>query len=339
MKMDGRKISHQALEEIRTRAVQQVRAGASPEAVIAALGFDRRTIYKWLARFNDGGLPALKAKPLMGRPTLLLPKHIQWLFKTVRKDPRQLYFSFALWTREMLREALERKFGVFVSRQTIGRTLKKLGITCQKPLHRAIQQDPVAVKRWLDEEYPSIKDLAEKEGADIYFEDEAGIRSDFHAGTTWGEKGNTPVVKSTGARFGVNMLSAVNPKGEMRFMVYDGNVNGEVFITFLKRMLVGAERPIFLVVDGHPAHRAVKVKKFVEGTEGRLRLFTLPPYSPELNPDELVWNVVKSKVGRSGVKKKSELKERVTSSLRGLQRNPKQVKALFQEKHVRYAAL
>lgn len=302
------------------------------------MGFDRRTIYKWLAQFNAGGFPALKAKPLMGRPTILLPKHIQWLFKVVRKDPRQLYFPFALWTREMLREALERKFGIFVSRQTIGRTLKKLGITCQKPLHRAIQQDPVAVKKWLDDEYPAIKEQAAKEGADIFFEDEAGIRSDFHAGTTWGVKGVTPVVKTTGARFGVNMLSAVSPKGEMRFMVHDGTVNGGVFISFLKRMLVGAERPIFLIVDGHPSHRAEKVKKFVEGTDGRLRLFTLPPYSPELNPDELVWNVVKSKVGRTGVKKKSELKERVTSSLRGLQRNSKLVKALFQEKHVRYAA-
>ena len=308
--MDGRKISHQALEVIRERAVRQVRAGASPEAVIAALGLDRRTIYKY----------------------------IQWLFKTVRKDPRQLYFPFALWTREMLREALEKKFGIFVSRQTIGRTLKKLGITCQKPLHRAIQQDPVAVKKWLDEEYPAIKAQAEEEDADIFFEDEAGIRSDFHAGTTWGEKGKTPIVKTTGARFGINMLSAVSPKGEMRFMVHDGTVNGGVFITFLKRMLVAAERPIFLVVDGHPTHRSAMVKKFVEGTKGRLRLFALPPYSPELNPDELVWNVVKGKVGRAGVKKKSELKERVATSLRGLQRNPKQVKALFQEKHVRYAA-
>ncbi len=223
----------------------------------------------------------------------------------------------------MLRKALEGEFEIFVNRQTIGRPLKRLGIACQKPLHSAIQQDPVAVKKWLDDESPAIKAQAAEEGADIFFEDEAGIRSDFHAWPTRGVKGVTLVERATGVRFGVNMLSAVRPKGEKRFMVRDGTMNGGVFISFLKRILVGAKWPIFLIVDGYPSHRAEKVKKFVKGTDGPLRLLIFPPYSPELNPEEFVRNEVKGKEGRAGVKKKPRLKERGTASPDGLQRNPK----------------
>jgi len=119
------------------------------------------------------------------------------------------------------------------------------------------------------------------------------IRSDYHSGSTWAAVGQTPVVKSTGSRFSLNMVSAIGAKGALRFMVVDGRMNGERFLEFLKRLIHNAGRPIFLVVDGHPSHRAKIVTRFVESTEGRLRLFFLPGYSPELNPDEGVWSWTK----------------------------------------------
>ena len=333
-------MSHEALEAIRKLAVQRVQEGESPEVVVRTLGFDRRTIYRWLAAFHSGGEEALQAKQIPGRPHILEEKHMKWLYRVVQKDPRQLRFPFALWTRAMLAQEMKQKFPfIEVSRQTIGRALRVLGITCQKPLHRALQQDPEAVKTWLEQEYPAIRTAAKEQNADILFGDEAGIRSDYHRGTTWGVRGKTPVVRATGARFSVNMISAISPKGSMRFMVVESTVNGSVFLTFLKRLMAGGQRRIFLILDRHSIHRSVRVKRFVEETKGMLQIFYLPPYSPELNPDELVWNCVKSDISRSVTKSRAEMKGRATETLRQLQRTPAKVKRLFQEEHVKYAAL
>ncbi len=285
------------------RAVQQIEDGESPEVVIKALGMNRRTVYKWIALYRERGAEGLKATPLSGRPLKLSGTMLRWIFKTVTtKNPLQLQFPFALWTREMVRDLIEKRYGIKLSIVSIGRLLKKLGLSCQKPLMRAFQQDPVVVRQWLDEDYPKIKQLARRQKAEIYFEDEAGIRSDHHFGTTWGIKGATPVVKTTGARFSVNMISAITSQGKMKFMTYSGKMKANVFCDFLKRLIHNVTNKIFLVLDGHPVHRSSAVKKFVQSTKGKLRLFFLPPYSPELNPDELVWNNVKSKMGRSSIK-------------------------------------
>ena len=249
---------------------------------------NRRTIYRWIALYREGGTEALTAKPLAGRPQKLDGAKLRWIYRTVvTKNPLQLRFPFALWTREMVKELIERKFGIRLSVVSVGRLLKKLGLSCQKPLMRAFRQDPVVVEEWIGKEYPRIKQLARREKAEIYFGDEAGIRSDHHAGTTWGIRGSTPVVRTTGARFSMNMISAITSKGAMRFMTYTGKMNAPLFCEFLKRLIHNAPGKIFLILDGHPVHRAGLVKRFVETTNGELRLFTLPPHSPELNPDEL----------------------------------------------------
>lgn len=293
---DGRKLKHDVLEALRIRAVRRIEQGESPEMVIKALGMNRRTIYKWIARYRERGIDGLKATPISGRPLKLRGAKLQWIFKTVvTKNPLQLKFPFALWTREMVKELIERKYGLRLSVVTVGRLLKKLGLSCQKPLMKAFQQNPVIVQQWLEEDYPKIRQLARQQKAEIYFEDEAGIRSDHHVGTTWGRRGRTPVVRTTGARFSVNMISAITSKGMMRFMTYAGKMKASVFCQFLKRLIHNASAKIFLILDGHPVHRSLRVKKFVQATKGKLRLFYLPPYSPELNPDELVWNNVKGR--------------------------------------------
>ncbi len=208
MKEDGRALDHKTLEEIRIRAVQSVEAGESPEDVIRTLGFGRTVIYSWLAKYREGGIDAVRAKAISGRPSKMTGRQLKWVYKTVTgKNPLQLRFEFALWTRSMIREVIREKFGVRLSEVSVGRMLRKLGLSPQKPLRRAYERDPEFVESWRKKEFPEIRRLAKKERATVYFSDEAGVRSDFHAGTTWALKGQTPVVPATGQRFGMNLIS------------------------------------------------------------------------------------------------------------------------------------
>lgn len=320
------------------RAVDQVAAGAHPEDVADVLGLHRKTVYGWLAKYREGGKDALRAKPVPGRPRKLLGPQIARLYGLiVGRDPRQLSFEFALWTREMVRQVIRREFGVALSAVSVGRLLRTMGLSPQRPLHRAYQQNPEAVARWKEQEFPAIRAAAKTAGAVIYFADEAGIRSDYHSGTTWAPVGRTPVVPNTGARFSVNMLSAVSAQGALRFMVHEGTVNAAVFIDFCKRLLRDTDGPVYLVVDGHPAHRAKATTKFVAATDGRLTLFFLPGYSPELNPDEWVWkNVKHDRIGKTGVTSKADLKTKAIGALRRLQKLPALVRAFFADPHLRY---
>ena len=291
---DGRALDHKTLEEMRIRAVERVQAGESPEAVIQALGFTRSCIYAWLSRYRTGGWGALKARALKGRPLKIQAAQMRWLYRTITgKTPLQFRFEFALWTRQIIRVLLREQFQLKLSLASVGRLLKQLGLTSQRPLFRATEQDPERVRRWLQEEYPAIRQQARQGGAEIYLGDEAGVRSDCHAGTTGGIKGQTPVVRSTGQRSSVNRLSAVSARGALRFMLTPGRVNGPVFVEFLKRLMHNAARPIFLILDGGSYHHSRPVKDYVAGLGGRVQLFFLPPYSLELNPDDQVWNYVK----------------------------------------------
>ena len=337
---DARKLDHKTLEAIRIRAVEQVQAGESPEVVIKVLGFSRVCIYNWLAAYRAGGWQALRAKPLKGRPRKITGRQIKWIYDAVTlKNPLQFKFEFALWTRPMIRALIKDKYGIRLSLASVGRLLAQLGLTCQKPLTRAFQQNPALVDKWLKEEFPKIRAKAKKKGAEIFFADEAGVRSDFHSGRTWAPRGKTPVITTTGARFSLNMISAVSPRGQLRFMVVSGRVASKQFIDFLKRLVHGAQRPIFLIVDGHPVHRSAKVKKLVESLQGTLELFYLPPYSPELNPDEHVWNDLKHNgVGRMKISGPDDMKRKVTSHLKWMQNTPDLIRSFFQAPTTKYAA-
>ncbi len=239
----------------------------------------------------------------------------------------------------MIRALIAEHCGVRLSLVSVGRLLSQLGLSCQKPLWRAYQQDRSRVEQWLKREYPAIRAQAKREKAQIFFEDESGVRSDFHSGSTWAVKGETPIVRVTGQRFSLNMISAISPRGELRFMVVKGGVGAGVFIRFLKRLIHGAKRPIFLIVDGHPAHRAKAVTHYISTVSKRLRLFFLPAYSPEFNPDEQVWNDVKNNaVGRSRLEQPQDLHRTVVGRLRYLQKSPERVRSFFQMPETKYAA-
>jgi hypothetical protein len=339
-KFDGRKLSHKTLEELRIRTVQQVEAGAHPDDLAKSLGLNRSTIYKWLQRKAIGGDEALKAKDISGRPATLNATHLKWLCKTLtNKTPLQLQLPFALWTRDQIIGAVKRKFAIKLSKSSTSRVLHKLGFTFQKPAVRFKQQDPVIVNKWLTDDFPSIKEEAEKAGAEIFFGDEAGVASTYNLGKTIGKKGVTPVINRTTKRFRVNMLSAVSARGHCRFMVTEQTVTAGVFITFLKRLLVGATKPIFLILDNHPIHKSKTVQKFVEINKDKLKLFFLPPYSPELNPDELVWNDVKNNgLSRHLVDNLKQLKSIVYARLFQLQKKTSKVVSFFRTPTTAYAA-
>lgn len=337
---DGRSLDHQTLEAIRIRAVRQIQAGARPVDVAEALGMSKQAVYGWLAKYREGGEAALAAKPVPGPKRKMSGRMIARLYALiVGVDPRQYEFELGLWTREMVRELIRREFGVRLSKVSVGRLLRSMGLSPQRPLWRAYQQNPEAVERWKAEDYPAIAAEAKKAGAVIYFGDEAAVHSTAHAGTTWAPVGRTPVVRATGARFKVNLVSAVSPTGQLRFMATDARFTADSFITFCRRLLEGTDRPVFLIVDGHPTHKAKKVKAFVASTGGRLRLFLLPGYSPELNPDEQVWNHVKThKISRTVVNSVAELRAMASSALHSLAKTPRLVRGFFHHPDCRYAA-
>lgn len=335
---DGRKLSPKTLEEIRTRAVQRVQDGESPETVIQTLGFSRACIYNWLARYRAGGWHGLKTGNRSGRPKKLTGDHLAWIYRSVvDKDPLQLKFSFALWTRAMIGVLIKRQFGIKLSDASVGRLLHQLGLSCQKPLFRAYQKNPQAVTQWKQTIFPEIRKKAKKVGATIYFQDESGIRSDFHSGTTWAPKGQTPVIEVTGARFSLNMMGAISTRGQLRFMVIKGGVSAEHTCDFLNRLMHHADKPVFLIWDGHPTHRSKKVKECVASFDGKLEVYTLPSYSPELNPVEQVWNNVKNHgVGRKKLFGPDQMKSLVLGQLRRLQKLTAIVRSFFRHPECAY---
>ena len=302
---DARRLTHAQLTDLRCRGVSAVQSGESPEDVVRVLGISRATIYGWLARYRQGGWGQLDAKKRGGRPTKLDGRAIAWIYKVVQKDPRQYEFKFALWTSLMVKEIIYRKFDVRMSKSSVCRLLNQMGLSAQRPLWRAYQQDPQKVDQWLKTEFPKIKRDALKRKADIWFADEAGVDR-----MPMRERPGRPAAGRRSSRcrgkscFGLNLISAVSRRGDFRFMAVEGRVTGSVFIEFLKRLLVHAPRVVFLIVDGHPTHKAGWSK--ISRRSRANRACFLPAHPPELNPDELVWNDLKNNgIGRMpiGIKK------------------------------------
>ncbi len=340
MKIDGRTLSHDASETLRRLAVKRVEEGERPSAVMKSLGLCRTTIYKWLAAVKRGGERMLAARKHPGPECKLTPKQKLQVRRWINgKDPRQHGFDFGLWTRKIVAALIEEKFGITLSVTAVGRVLAELDITPQKPLRRAYERDPAAITRWTQEVFPALKKRAKRRGATLFFLDEAGVRSDQVLGRTWGLKGETPEVATSGKRQSVNAISAVSATGAFWYELYTERLNASKFLELLRHFMKGRTHPVFLVLDGHPAHKARIILDYVQSLNGRLELHFLPGYAPELNPDEFVWNHLK----REGVAKKplrqgELLRERVRSDLERIKSRRALVRSFFKAPSVAYTA-
>jgi transposase len=321
-------------------AIERVREGEAPSAVIGSYGFNRTTIYKWInaAKQPGVGTKALHARKAPGRPRTLTPKQEQQVLRWINgRDPRQYGLDFGLWTRAGVAELIAERFGVTLQVTAVGALLAKLGLIPQKPLQRAYQRDPVAVERWQREVFPQLARTAKAQGAEIYFWDESGFRADTVHGKTWGVRGQTPVLQRPGQRQSLGAASAVNAKGGFWFCTYAGALNAARFVQLLKRLRRGRRKPVHLVLDSLPAHRKACVREYVQSTRGRLTLHFLPGYAPDLNPDELVWShVQRTGAARRPLRAGETLREKIEAQLAFIKRTPALVRSFFQAPSVAY---
>ena len=340
---DARRLSPHAQEDLRRRVVRVVvDRGMTQVEAVATFGVSRTSVHHWVKAYRQRGAKALASKP-RGRPKR--SRLAGWQAATVvnlvtDRCPDQLRLPFALWTREAVGQLMARRFDMHVSVWTVGRYLKAWGLTPQKPLRRAYEQNPEAVRRWLDQEYPALRRRAKAQNAEIHWGDEMGLRSDHQAGTSYGLRGQTPIVRGTGKRFRCNMISTVTNLGKLAFMVFKERFTSAVMIKFLRRLIRHADRKVFLILDRHPVHLSAKVKRWVTQHADAIALFYLPGYSPELNPDEYLNQDVKTNaVGRRRPATQPEMIDNLRRYLWSTQRQPEIVANYFQHQDIAYAAV
>jgi transposase len=338
---DARTLPPVAQEDLRRKAIAARRAGQSVTAVALLFGVSRQAVYNWQSRHARGGAAGLAARERGKPPTPKLDARQAARVRRLitNRHPEQLLLPFALWTRAAVQQLIARRCGVAVSIRTVGRYLKAWRFTPQRPARKALEQNPAAVRRWLAEEYPAVRARAKRENALILWADQMGVRSDQAGGRSYAPRGRTPRVPTSGQRFSCNQMSAVSNQGKLYFMVFRRRFRVPVFLEFLRRLVRQARRKVFLIVDRHPVHRAARVKTWLAEHAEQLALVFLPPYSPELNPDEYLNQDVKANaVATQRPRDVEQMEAQLRSYLRATQKRPELVRRYFQAEPVRYAA-
>lgn len=336
---DARFLPPVVQQELRNRAVEMFLNGHSKIYISKHLCVSRKSVYNWVKAYKRYGIKGLIGCS-KGRPkgSQLKPWQIAQTVKIIKNYcPDELSMPFFLWTRESVLLLIFKKFGIKLSRWTVGRYLAKWGFSSQKPVRRAIEQSPKAVENWFKVEYPAIQKLARKDKATIYWGDEMGLRSDHSVGKTYGLIGKTPVVKRTGNRFSCNMISIITNLGKLSFMIFHENFTSDVFLKFLKKFIRQSDRKVFLIVDNHRVHKSKKVQKWLTSNVGRIRIFYLPSYCPELNPDEFLNQDIKSYMGKQRAHTKVQMMKNLNKHLRMRQKQPKVIQGFVRGCHHQYA--
>jgi len=342
-KIDLRKAGKEEKEAIRTRAIRMDKKNLPQIQIALLLGVHRNSIRNWIISYNEKGNKGLK-EVKRGRKkgdgkllNKLQEKEIQKMI--VDKMPDQLKLPYALWTRKAIVDLIKRTYNIKVAIRTMGDYLNLWGFTPQKPKKKAYEQNDKAVKQWLQKEYPSIVKKAKAENAEIHWGDETGIRNTSQYGRSYAPKGKTPVKKTMAKRISLNMISTITNQGKVRFMTYEGTMNAQRFIVFLKRLIKGSTKKIYLILDNLKVHHSKLVKAWVEKNTDEIELFYLPSYSPEINPDEYLNNDLKSGIGlKPTPKNHKQMKSNVKSHMIFLQKNSKRVARFFHHKSIKYAA-
>ena len=338
-----RKLPAAAQEERRRQVIGLRQAGLTYRAIAAQAGLSRTGAIDICRRFAAEGAKGLVSKPRGRKPgeqrllDAAQEAEVQGLIR--RHTPDELGLPFALWSRAAVGALIARRCGVALAVRTVGKYLARWGFTAQKPIRRAYEQDPAAVRRWLRREYPAIVARARQAQGVIFWGDETGLRSDDVRGRSYAPRGRTPLVRVCHRRAGLSLLSAVANRGELRWMVVDGAVKAPDLIRFLRRLVRDARRKVFLILDRLQAHRARLTRDWLAEHRSEIEVFHLPAYSPELNPDEGVNADLKQAVPRRApARSKQQLKRAAISHMRSLSKRPKRIRAIFRHQQFRYAA-
>lgn len=340
---DGRSESNEVLEALRLRAIHAQELGYALVDIAAILGVRPETVSRWCSRFEQGGTTALP-NDRTGRPVgsgrLLSAdqeESVQQLIDT--KCPQDLTIPAALWTRQAVQELIHQHCGVRLPIRTVGEYLLRWGYTPQKPVRKAYRQDPKAVAEWLEKTYPGIERRAKEEGGEIHWGDETGVRSTCQHSRGYARPSHTPELIVPGSRFSVNMISTITAQGQVRWMIYEGRMNAALFIVFLSRLIAGASKKIFLIVDNLSVHEAAAVAEWLADKKDRLEVFYLPKYAPERNPDEYLNCDVKVNINTDGLPKdREELKGKLRRFMQKLSKLPNRIASYFKHKYIDYAA-
>ena len=341
--VDMRKLPAAAQEERRRQVIGLRQAGMTYDEIAAQVGLSATGVFDICKRYAERGAAGLKTGPRGPEPghgRFLSAEQEAETRDLIRcHTPDELDLPFALWSRAAVRELILRRFGVRLAVRTMGTYLARWGFTAQKPLRRAYEQDPAAVRRWLRRDYPAIAARAKAEGGTVFWGDETGLRSDDVRGRSYAPRGRTPEVRVDHRRANLGLISAVTNKGELRWMVLDGAVTAPSLLRFLARLVRDAEQKVFLILDRLPVHRSAKVRAWLTGREAEIEVFYLPGYSPELNPDEGVNGDLKQAVTREApARSKAQLKRAVVGHMRRLSKLPDRVRSFFGHRTFHYAA-
>ena len=342
---DARKYSPEQLEAFRQRAFELLAMGEKIETICRIFGVCEGTVYKWKRRAKQLSLEEAIKGGARGRPLgngKLLTKEQEQKIReiVVGKNPGQMKFDFALWTRKAVRALIKSEFDIDISMSAVGDYLRYWGMTSQRPMKRAAEQNPERVKAWLEQEYPAISERSKKEGAIIYWADETAVKHDTNWVTGYSPKGKTPVLACPDGRWTTaTMVSAISNQGLLRFKIQDKPMNQQLFVEFLEGLIHDEERKIFLIVDNLQVHKSRLVREWAEEHKERIELFFLPPYCPELNPDEYVNRAVKTEIRSRAPTKTPQLREKVSQFMEKMSCTVEWILNIFTNGPVAYAAL
>jgi transposase len=342
-KEDFRKIKDDIRDPIRNQAIRMIKKGIMKKEVASILGVHVNTITNWVKKYRNQGSKGLKGmkRGVKSEDKKLLSSLHERQVQDMICDtmPDQLKLPYALWTRKAVMELIEREFGIKLAVTTTGDYLRSWGYTPQKPKKKAYEQNPKKVQQWLNEEYPAIMKKAKQENAEIHWGDETGVRNNCQHGRSYAPKGQTPVKKSMSKRFSINMISTVTNQGKVEFMIYKETMNADMFIKFLKQLIKGKKRKIYLILDNLRVHHSKIVKEWVEENKKYIELFFLPSYSPERNPDEYLNCDLKQGLSQKPSPKNEEkLRDNLQEHMDMLQSNQQRVEKYFKHKDIKYAA-
>lgn len=340
---DARYLKLEIQEYLRQQAIRLRQQGKTFVSIGEYLGVHRNTVAVWWKQYQHRGEDALRqySRGCQLGQGRTLSEHEEIVVQRMLRErfPEQMNIDSALWTRRAVQELIRSECGVKMPIRTVGEYLLRWGYTPQKPLKRAYEQDPLAVEYWLETEYPQIKQRAMQSGAEIQWGDESGLRSDHQSGRGYAPVGETPEIRLSAQRVGVNLIASISNQGKVRFMLYTQNLTAQTLIVFMKRLISNSKYKVFWIVDRHPVHRAGAVRQWLDDHKSQIEMFYLPSYSPQFNPAEYLNCDVKQGIhSKSPTRNLRQLKHRAISHLRKLQKLPARIKKYFEHPFIAYAA-